>query len=146
MKCTIVYSNPADSQTDKKNTFNHQMRSCILKSYKYSCIIHTVRKSPIYKKKQKYDEEKGKCVCVRVLRNGYSYSSRYIRNELKPHHYHHQCPYEHKKRGSRPYYKFREILDRNHESEGGQVLVEKTRDRDEHEQKWVMLLLNRRVI
>ena len=64
-------------------------------------------------------------MCVRVLRNGDSYSSRYVRNELKPHHYHHHCPYEHKKRGSRPYYKFRERLDRNHESEGGQELVEK---------------------
>lgn len=39
--------------------------------------------------------------------------------------YHHRRPYEHRKRKedhrSRPDYKFREILDRNHESEGGQV-------------------------
>ena len=38
-------------------------------------------------------------------------------------------PYEHKKKGSRPDYMFREILDRNHTSDGGQVLAEKTPDR-----------------
>ena len=61
------------------------------------------------------------CVCAgTVLRNGDSHSSSYIRNELKkppplpPVHHH---PYEHKKKGSRPDYKFREILDRKHKSE-----------------------------
>ena len=60
-------------------------------------------------------------MCVRVLRNGDSHSSSYVRNELKkppplplpPVH----CLYEHKKKGSRPDYKFREILDRKHKSE-----------------------------
>ena len=33
-------------------------------------------------------------------------------------------PYEHKKKGSRPDYTFREILDRKHKPEEGQVLVE----------------------
>ena len=51
-------------------------------------------------------------MCVQVLRNGDSYSSSYIQNELKkptplpPVHRH---PYEDKKKGSRPDYKFRDI-------------------------------------
>ena len=56
---------------------------------------------------------------VWILRNGDSYSSRYARNKLKHHRYHHRRPYEHRKRkrGSRPDYKFRKILERDHESE-----------------------------
>ena len=83
---------------------------------------------------------------VWILRNGDSYSSRYARNKLKPHRYHHRRPYEHRKRkrGSRPDYIFREILERDHESERTGT-VEKTHDRGRtNEQRWVMLLLKRR--
>ena len=67
-------------------------------------------------------------VCVRVIRKGDSYySSSYVHNELKkPHdHYHRSTAHTNIRRKDQDPTKFRAILDRNYESEGGQVLVEK---------------------
>ena len=87
--------------------------------------IHTVRKSFIYKKKQNTTKRKKEteCVCAgNKKRRLLLLEIRYETNQRSPTTTA-IAEYEHRKKGSRPDYKFREILDRNHESEEGQVLV-----------------------
>ena len=87
-------------------------------------------------------------VCVRVIRKGDSYhSSSYVHNELKkPHdHYHRSTAHTNIRRKDQDPTKFRAILDRNYESEGGQVLVEKNAQSgtNRRKQNGVMLLFRK---